>query len=129
MKIKCLPHSDETIKYIYPDNSECILDKEVEYECDDTDEGEDGDPGTLPSLRLVQLLTGDSPAQTVMRTGWTRELTILQNIIPQLAQCSSQLLHVEIDGVVVLESTHDICPIFTEIKSVVENYFVTEQQQ
>ena len=114
---------------IYPDNSECILDKEVEYECDDTDEGEDGDPRTLPSLRLVQLLTGDSPAQTVMRTGWTRELTLLQNIIPQLAQCSSQLLHVEIDGVVVLESTHDICPIFTEIKSVVENYFVTEQQQ
>ena len=66
---------------------------------------------------------------TLMMTGRTTELTSLQNVISQLSQGSSQLLHVQIDGVVVLESTPDICPIFTEIESVVENYFVTEQQQ
>ena len=66
----------------YPDNSECILDEEVEDEGDDTDEGEDGDPGALPGLRLVQLLASHGPAQPLMRTGRTTDLTVLQNIVP-----------------------------------------------
>ena len=111
----------------HPDYSKGILDKEVEDKSDDTDEWEDGDASALPSLSLVQLLLGHIPARLWLRTEDRGRLCTadLQNVVPQLPQRPPQLPHVEVDGVVVLKSTHDICSIFTQIKCIVQNDFVT----
>ena len=50
---------------------------------------------------------------------------VIQNVIAQFSESSSQLLHVEIYRVIILESTSNICAIFPKIKSVVQDHFIT----
>ena len=45
----------------HPNDGQRVLDKEVENECDDTDEGQDGHPDILPRLRRIQLILSDIP--------------------------------------------------------------------
>ena len=57
----------------HPDDAQSVLDKEIEHESDDTDEGEDSNASALPSLGLIQFLLGDIPARlsSDLRTVWS----------------------------------------------------------
>ena len=43
----------------HPNDGQCVLDKEVEYQGDDADEGQDGHPYILARLCCIQLILGD----------------------------------------------------------------------
>ena len=43
----------------HPNDGQCVLDKEVEYQGDDADEGQDGHPYILACLCRIQLILSD----------------------------------------------------------------------
>ena len=86
----------------YPDNSESILDKEVEDESDKAYEREDSNASSLPWLCFIQLFLCNSSEKECMCD--SRSSTSLQNIIPQLSQGTSELCHVHGDGIIILDA-------------------------
>ena len=51
-----------------------------------------------------------------------------QYIVPELPQGAPQLLHVEVDGVVILESTANVRTVLAEIQRVVQDHFVAVKE-
>ena len=110
----------------YPYDPKSILDEEVEDESDHTDEGENGDACTFPCLRLVQLLLCNIPKPSVIISiPLTSDVCHPQYVVPELPQGAPQLLHVEVDGVVILQSAANVRTVLAEIQRVVQDHFVT----